>query len=72
MAPAGGSSDYFERPTTKSLKAAAVFAGSNSSIHIQILDDGVEFGGSLSQDDVDGFMSLKGTTGTSSMFKLAT
>ena len=71
MAPAGGSSDYFQRPAGGSIKAAVVFTGGNSTVHIQILDDDVDFGGTLSDGDVEGFLSMMGASKVSSMFKLA-
>ncbi|KAL8794335.1 MAG: hypothetical protein Q9195_003162 [Heterodermia aff. obscurata] len=43
MAPAGGSSDYFERPANASVKAAVVFYGRNDTAIIQLLDDIVTF-----------------------------
>ena len=43
MAPAGGSSDYFDRPVNGSIKAAVVFYGRNETAIIQLLDDIVTF-----------------------------
>ena len=71
MAPAGGCSDYFERPTGDSIKAAVVFGGDNSTLHIQILDDGVDFGATLDDGDVEKLISLMGKRKSSSTFKLA-
>lgn len=48
MAPAGGSSDWFMRPTGDSITAAVVFAGSNEVAAIRILDQGQSFDVSLS------------------------
>jgi Putative TOS1-like glycosyl hydrolase (DUF2401) len=38
----GGASDYFPRPTTSTIKAAVVFNG-DKAVHIQILDDSINF-----------------------------
>ncbi|KAK0516020.1 hypothetical protein JMJ35_002054 [Cladonia borealis] len=48
MAPAGGSSDWFMRPTGDSITAAVIFAGSNEVAAIRILDQGQSFDKSLS------------------------
>ncbi|EON62098.1 hypothetical protein W97_01317 [Coniosporium apollinis CBS 100218] len=41
----GGNSDYFKRPTSGTIKAAVVMH--DDQIHIQILDNGINFGGSM-------------------------
>lgn len=56
----GGSSDYFTRPTSGSLKAAVVFTDSN--IHILEVDD--SFGSTLSADTVQAWVDQEGTTVT--------
>ncbi len=71
MAPAGGSSDYFDRPTKSTIKAAVVFTGSNESASIHIIDDGQTFDGTLAESVVDGFTSQATVKGASSLFKLS-
>lgn len=56
----GGCSDYFPRPTTKTIKAAVVMDGSSSTAHIQILDDNTTFDAALSNEQI------KAMTATSS------
>lgn len=56
----GGSSDYFARPTSGSMKAAVVFTDSN--IHILQVDDA--FGSTLSADTVQAWVDQEGTTVT--------
>lgn len=51
----GGSSDYFDRPTTSSMKLAVVMA--NNQINIQKLDDSTEFGESLSKSSINSICS---------------
>ena len=70
MAPAGGSSDYFERPTKSTIKAAVVFAGSNETASIHIIDDAQSFDETLAGSLVDGFSSQAAGNGASSLFKL--
>ncbi|KAK9473791.1 protein TOS1 [Dipodascopsis tothii] len=53
----GGSTDYFERPTSGTMKAAVIFDGSSSNIYIAELDTSVSFDGSLSADVLNGFIS---------------
>lgn len=71
MAPAGGSSDYFQRPTKATIKAAVVFTGSNEVAHIQILDDGQEFDEFLEAGVVEGFTTQESNSGSSSLFVLS-
>lgn len=71
MAPAGGSSDYFKRPSTGTIKAAVVFTGSDEVAHIQILDDGQGFDETLEAGVVEGFTSREGNGGDSSLFVLS-
>ena len=70
MAPAGGCSDYFERPTKGTIKAAVVFTGSNEVAHIQILDSSQRFDMTLATEVVDGFISQAGNGIDSSLFVL--
>ncbi|KAH3669286.1 hypothetical protein OGAPHI_001407 [Ogataea philodendri] len=56
----GGSQDYFARPTSGSMKAAAVF--DNGEIHIVQLDDDTDFGSSLDSDTVSSWLSQSGST----------
>lgn len=39
----GGESDYFQRPTDKTMKAAVIFDGANSAGHIVVLPDDTTF-----------------------------
>ncbi|KAI9841081.1 MAG: target of Sbf [Thelocarpon superellum] len=70
MGQAAGDSDYFVRPTGATIKAAVILDGSSSIAHIQVLDDSVTFGDTLSKSDVDGFLS-KSTGAGLSTFALA-
>ncbi|KAG7661551.1 TOS1 [[Candida] subhashii] len=58
----GGSQDYFVRPTSGSMKAAVIFSG--TEVHIVQVDDSVTFGGSLSQDTVNGWLQQQGSIAT--------
>lgn len=71
MAPAGGCSDYFERPTKGTIKAAVVFTGSNEVAHIQILDSSQRFDKTLSTEVVNGFTGQVGNGVDSSLFVLS-
>lgn len=53
----GGSQDYFERPTDKSIKAAVILTG--KEIVIKIVDD--DFDAVLSSNTVDGWLDAQGT-----------
>ncbi|KAL8940247.1 MAG: hypothetical protein Q9216_002901 [Gyalolechia sp. 2 TL-2023] len=72
MAPAGGSSDYFQRPEKNTIKAAVLLQGNDESARIQILDNSQGFDESLSrdliqamtQDDGKGTMSTTPSTTT--------
>jgi hypothetical protein len=48
---AGGDSDYFDRPTGSSIKAAMVLYDNN--IHIKLLDDSTDFGDVMSTDTIN-------------------
>ncbi|TVY44898.1 Protein TOS1 [Lachnellula occidentalis] len=49
---AAGDSDYFPRPTTDTMKLAAVFNSPNSTVHLQVLSDSYEFPESLTEDEI--------------------
>ena len=66
MAPAGGSSDWFMRPTGDSITAAVVFAGNNEVAAIRILDQGQSFDASLSGGIVNSWVE-----GHSSLFRIS-
>ena len=51
----GGDSDYFARPTEKTIKAALIMNGDN--IHIKQLDDSYQFGSSLDESDISDICS---------------
>lgn len=55
-----GSSDYFSRPTSGSVKAAVIFTG--LEIHVQYVDD--DFDSVLSSDTVQAWVDQSGTTVT--------
>lgn len=71
MAPAGGSSDYFQRPEKSTIKAAVLFAGSQQSAHIQVLDDGQSFDESLAASVIEAIGKDSGSSAMSSVFRLA-
>lgn len=69
MLPAGGSSDFFQRPVQQTVKAAIVFTGANETVTIQILDETVSFGKVLTDAYVHQFISeVEGKT--KSLFRL--
>ncbi|RLV84663.1 Protein TOS1 [Meyerozyma sp. JA9] len=55
----GGSQDYFQRPTSGSMKAAVVFSG--SSIQVVQVDDDTNFGSVLSSSTVSGWTGQSGS-----------
>ena len=57
MAPAGGSSDWFQRPTGKSITAAVVIAGEHEVAAIRVLGEGQLFDTTLSEDVVNGWVN---------------
>ena len=63
MAPAGGSSDWFMRPTKGTITAAIVFAGDN--ISVRIIDGKQGFDSTLSENVVEEWIK-----GNSSLFKM--
>ncbi|KAL8645302.1 MAG: hypothetical protein Q9226_007363 [Calogaya cf. arnoldii] len=70
MAPAGGSSDYFQRPEKSTIKAAVLFHGANKAAHIRILDNSQNFDETLAADVVEAMTQESGNSGHS-VFKLA-
>ena len=52
----GGSSNYFERPTTQTMKGAVMFDEPSQSVHILRLDDNFEFGASIKGSDVESWL----------------
>ncbi|KAK4550060.1 hypothetical protein LTR36_003027 [Oleoguttula mirabilis] len=67
---AGGDSDYFARPTTKTMKAALVLY--NNNIHIKTLDDDTDFGSTMDSDTISDICSSTLTqTNTVSLFALS-
>ena len=67
MAPAGGSSDWFMRPSNGTITAVVAFAGDNEKATIRVLEKGAAFGGSLSATIVNEWLR-----GESSVFMLST
>ena len=67
MAPAGGSSDWFMRPSNATISAAVVFAGNNEMAMIRVLEGEATFGDALNTSVVNGWLS-----GESSVFTLST
>ena len=63
--PYGGSgdSDYFDRPTSGTMKAAVIFS-SDSTITIVKLDDSTTFGSSLDADTVNEWLSTDASVAT--------
>lgn len=51
----GGDSNYFQRPTGGTIKAAVVFEGDSMAGHIQILPDDTVFGTTMSANTIAGF-----------------
>ncbi|KAL8669031.1 MAG: hypothetical protein Q9168_006364 [Polycauliona sp. 1 TL-2023] len=68
MAPAGGSSDYFQRPEKSTIKAAVLFSGADQAAHIKILDDSQNFDESLAADVVKAMAQDSDQGGQSSVF----
>ncbi|KAF6225341.1 hypothetical protein HO173_012826 [Letharia columbiana] len=61
MAPAGGSSDWFRRPTGGSITAAVVIAGEHEVAAIRVLGDGQSFDTTLNEDVVNGWVNEEGS-----------
>lgn len=66
----GGESDYFERPTSKTIKAAVVFDGINSNGHIILLPDDTAFDPVIADAIVAGYGGDDLTRLRTKMFKL--
>lgn len=65
MAPAGGSSDWFQRPTNETITAAVVFGGSDEKVVIRVWSGAQIFEGSLAGGVVSAWAN-----GESSWFKM--
>ncbi|CAD6576857.1 MAG: target of Sbf [Alectoria sarmentosa] len=61
MAPAGGSSDWFQRPTGPSITAAVVIAGEHEVAAIRVLGESQSFDRILSEDVVNGWINEQGS-----------
>lgn len=70
MAPAGGSSDYFERPVNGSIKAAVIFYARNETVVIQLLDDIVAFSEVLTEGFIASVIADLPPPKKKSVFKL--
>lgn len=66
MAPAGGSSDWFQRPIHESIVVAVIFAGEVEKAVIRVLPKDTQFGSFISGNQVNEWV-----TGPSSVFKLS-
>ncbi len=62
MAPAGGSSDWFMRPTGGSIIAAVLFAGGNEVAAIRVLHNRQRFDGSLSSSLINEWVGEQSST----------
>jgi hypothetical protein len=60
----GGSSDYFNRPTSSTMKMAVIFSSSASTIHLQVLPDDTDFSSSLTTDEIDSICQSGGAEGS--------
>ncbi|RCK67735.1 Protein TOS1 [Candida viswanathii] len=58
----GGSQDYFARPTSGSFKGVVIFT--SDEIHILQVDDNTDFGSSLDEDTVNGWLQESGSVAT--------
>ena len=67
MTPAGGSSDWFQRPVKATITAAVVFAGGDDGILVKVLDEPQDFGGSIDDKIVQEWLG-----GQCSTFKMQT
>jgi len=52
-----GDSDYIDRPTSGTIKIAVIFSSATSTAHIQVLDDSIDFGTSLTTDEIQAMVS---------------
>ena len=71
MAPAGGSSDYFKRPETGTIKAAVLLSGTQQSARIKILDNSQNFDESLAESVIEAIEKDSDDGSRSSVFRLA-
>jgi len=53
----GEDSNYFNRPTRSSMKAAVIFDADNDAGHIVVLPDDTDFTVALTADQVNGFVN---------------
>ncbi|KAH8679839.1 putative TOS1-like glycosyl hydrolase-domain-containing protein [Tricladium varicosporioides] len=65
-----GSSDYIERPTSKTMKIAVVFDSNASTVQVQVLPDNTQFPTSISTKDISGMCSTSSEKLTS-LFKVS-
>lgn len=61
----GGTSDYINRPTTSSMKAAVIF--NNGAISITVLPDSTTFDNGLSNEQVQAWLSSSSSLGTANV-----
>ena len=66
----GGSSDFFDRPVTGTMKMAVLMA--NGNINVQTLDNGYDFGSSMSKSAVNKLGTEEKSNPLFSLFALAT
>ena len=66
MAPAGSSSDYFQRPEKSTIKAAVLFCGARQAAYIKILNYNQNFVKSLVAGIVKAMMQDRSHSGQSS------
>ncbi|KAL0935367.1 uncharacterized protein CTRU02_209958 [Colletotrichum truncatum] len=70
----GGSSDYFDRPTSDFIKVATVLDGESGQVSVKILDSSVDFSTGLTREQVEGWLSSDSTSakgGKVSLFALS-
>ncbi|KAK2741035.1 target of Sbf [Myotisia sp. PD_48] len=60
----GGDSHYIERPSNDYIKVAVVFNADDSSVHIKVLDQNVEFSPSLARNVVEDICKAAGKSST--------
>lgn len=70
LANGGGSSDYFDRPTDKFMKAAVVFDEDAAAVSIRVLPDNTDFSKGLDDQTVANWVTGTGGTGNSGGPKL--
>lgn len=70
IADGAGSSDYFERPTGRPIKAAVIFEEATASISIVMLPGDVDFAETLDAQTVEAWASGDGLA-SSSLFQLS-